>query len=157
MVAWVIASVLTGLVGDRWSPRYVLVIAGAAATLGPLYALAAHLAGGGWLAKAYPVVFVTLGIFSSAIWMGFLNTMLLTVPAHLRPTYVGLGNTLVGLLTLAPVLGGWLLEATSYPVLFATTAVLTGAGLVMALRIRTPGGQAADAHSAQPQQPTVDS
>lgn len=134
-VGRIVTGAISGLVNDRWGPQVVLRIAGAATTVAPLFALAAHLGTAQWLISAYPVVFVALGMSSSAIWMGFLNTLLMTADSRLRPTYIGLANTLVGLLALAPVLGGWLVQATSYAALFAITAALTTTGLLMALRL----------------------
>jgi hypothetical protein len=52
------------------------------------------------------------------------------------PAYVGLGNTLMGVQTLVPLAGGWLLEATSYTVLFGITVVLVGAGFLLTLSLR---------------------
>ena len=43
-----------------------------------------------------------------------------------RPTYIGLANTLPGIVvSIAPLIGGWLVGAVSYPFMFIT-AMLTG-------------------------------
>jgi hypothetical protein len=68
--------------------------------------------------------------------LGFYNYLLEIAPASLRPSYVGLGNTILGVLTLAPTLGGWLLEATSYTVLFGVTAGLASLGTLIALGLK---------------------
>jgi len=52
-----------------------------------------------------------------------MNYILELAPPAQRPTYMGLSNTLGGVLVVVPMLGGWLLQATSYPVLFAAAAV----------------------------------
>ena len=137
-VAGVVASVLLGLVGGRWGPRYVARIGSAAAVTGPLFALAAHLAGGGWLVQAYPFVYVALGVVNSAWMLGFFNYLLEIAPEGMRPAYVGLGNTIMGVLTLAPIVGGWLLEATSYTVLFGVTAAIVAAGFLFTLGLKPP-------------------
>jgi MFS family permease len=49
----------------------------------------------------------------------FNNFVLDIAPAKDRSTYVGLANTLTGILVLAPILGGALLQLTSYGALFA--------------------------------------
>ena len=67
--------------------------------------------------------------------LGFYNYLLEIAPDDLRPSYIGLGNTIMGILTLAPTVGGWLLEATSYTVLFGITALLVFLGFLMALRL----------------------
>jgi MFS family permease len=132
----VIASIVMGLVSERWGPRYVARMGSAMAMAGPLFALAAHLAGGGRLAQAYPFVYVALGVVNSTWMLGFFNYMLEIAPEGMCPAYVGLGNTLMGVQTLVPLAGGWLLEATSYTTLFSVTTVLVGAGFLLTLSLR---------------------
>jgi MFS family permease len=134
----VIASVTLGLVSEHWGPRYVVRIGSAAAATGPLVALAAHLAGDGWLVQAYPLVYVMLGIVNSMWLLGFFNYLLEVAPEGMRPAYIGLGNTIMGVLTLAPIAGGWLLEATSYTTLFGVTAAIVAAGFLLTLGLRPP-------------------
>ena len=137
-LAGVIASVVMGLVGERWGSRYVIRIGSAAAVVGPLFALAANLAGSGWLVQAYPFVYVMLGVVNSAWMMGFFNYLLEIAPEGMRPVYVGLGNTIMGIPTLAPMIGGWLLGATSYTVLFGVTAVIVAVGFLFTLGLKPP-------------------
>ena len=132
-VARIITSVTLGWISERWGAWHVIRIGGAAAALGPLFALAVHLAGGGWLVWIYPLVYVTLGVVNNAWMLGFFNYMLEIAPEGMRPTYIGLGNTIMGLLTLAPMAGGWLLEATSYTVLFGVSAVIAALGFLFSL------------------------
>jgi len=132
------ASIVLGLVCERWGPRYVARIGSVAAFAGPLFALAAHLAGGGWLVRAYPFVYVALGVINSAWMLGFLNYLLEIAPEGMIPAYTGLGNTLMGVLTLAPLAGGWLLQTTSYTVLFGLTAVCVAIGFLLTLRLKSP-------------------
>ncbi|RLC95576.1 MAG: hypothetical protein DRI77_09855 [Chloroflexi bacterium] len=137
-LAGVIASIVMGLVSERWGSRYVIRIGSAAAMLAPLFALAAHLAGSGWLVQAYPFVYVMLGVVGSAWMMGFFNYLLEAAPEGMRPAYVGLSNTIMGIPTLAPIVGGWLLGATSYTVLFGVTAVIVAVGFLFTLSLKPP-------------------
>ncbi len=137
-LAGVVASGVLGLVGERWGSRYVARIGSVAAVAGPLFALAAHLAGGGWLVRAYPFVYVALGVMNSAWMLGFFNYLLEIAPEGSRPAYIGLGNTIMGVLTLAPLAGGWLLKATSYTTLFGVTAALVAAGFLLTLGLKPP-------------------
>ena len=137
-LAGVVASVVLGLVSERWGPRYVARIGSGAAVIGPLFALAAHLAGSGWLVQAYPLVYAALGVVNSAWMLGFFNYLLEIAPRGMRPAYVGLGNTIMGVLMLVPLVGGWLLEATSYTTLFSVTAVLVAAGSLLTLGLKPP-------------------
>ena len=137
-LAGVIASIVLGLVCERWGPRYVARIGSAVAAIGPLFALAAHLVGSGWLVQAYPLVYAALGVVNSAWMLGFFNYLLEIAPQGIRPTYIGLGNTILGVLALVPMAGGWLLEATSYSTLFGVTAALVAAGFLLTLGLKPP-------------------
>jgi len=135
-VGWMVGSLGLGLISDRWGQRLVVILGALAALASPLFALAAPLFGVAAVAWLYPVVFFALGISGSAAWPGFFNYLISSVPANNRTTYVGLANTISGLLTLAPVLGGWLLQGSSYTVLFSLTAVLVGIGFLLTMRLR---------------------
>jgi len=134
-VGTVAASALLGPLSERKGPRYAVRIASGAALVAPLFALAAHTAGGGWLAQAYPLVYVALGVVNSTWILGFTNYMLEIAPGELRPAYVGLGNTIVGMMAMVPALGGGLLEATSYTTLFGLAATIVASGLLLSLRL----------------------
>jgi len=73
-----------------------------------------------------------------SIMLGFINYVLEISPAGQRPTYMGLTNTMTGLLIAVPMLGGLLLQATSYPVLFALAAAGTLGGALIALGLPNP-------------------
>ena len=129
---FIIAQTLGGLIGssgfgalaERKGSGAVIRASVAASVTGPLMALAMYsVRGASWLTWAYAWVFVALGIVNSSIMLGFMNYILELAPPAQRPTYMGLSNTLGGVLVLVPMLGGWLLQATSYPVLFAAAAV----------------------------------
>ncbi len=137
-VAGVASGALLGLVSDRWGPRYTIRIGSALSIIGPLFALVAHLADGSLLVRAYPLVYVALGVHQSSTMLGFYNYLLEIAPDAVRPSYIGLGNTTMGVLTLAPTVGGWLLEATSYTTLFAITTGLASLGFLLALRLSSP-------------------
>jgi len=137
-VAGIVASALLSLVSERWGPHYVIRIGSGIAVIGPIFALAAHLSGGGPLARAYPVVFVALGTVNSIRMLGFRNCLMGIAREGMRSVYIGITNTILGLLTLTPMLGGWLLEATSYTMLFSATAVIVGIGFVLSLTLKPP-------------------
>ncbi|MCP4544567.1 MAG: MFS transporter [Chloroflexi bacterium] len=140
--AGVVASILLGLVSERWGPRYVARIGSAVAITGPLFALAAHLTASGWIIQAYPFVYMVMGFVQSMWMLGFTNYMLEIAPDEMRPAYVGLGNTIMGSLTFVPMIGGWLLEVTSYTVLFGATATIVATGFLLTLSLK-PARQAA--------------
>ncbi len=132
---------LFGLISDRRGPLATIRIGSAVALAGPLLALSAHLADGEFLVRAYPLVYVTLAAYQSSSMLGVYNYLLEIAPESTRPSYVGLGNTIMGVLTLAPTFGGWLLEATSYTVLFGITAALASLGTLVALGLKPAAEQ----------------
>jgi hypothetical protein len=69
-------------------------------------------------------IFMVIGASISVLMLGFSNYALDLAPAGQRPTYIGLFNTIGGVLIVLPTLGGWLLRTTSYGVLFALTTIL---------------------------------
>jgi MFS-type transporter involved in bile tolerance (Atg22 family) len=142
---FIIAQTVGGLAGsfgfgalaERRGSSAVIRFSTAIAVTGPLAALALYFAqsarGASGLAIAFTWVFIVLGAVASSIMLGFRNYILDLAPAGHRPTYMGLSNTLGGLLVIVPMLGGWLLQATSYPVLFAAAAVGPVVAWVMAM------------------------
>jgi MFS family permease len=137
-LAGMVAGTTLGLVSERRGLGFVIRIGSAAAAIGPLFALAAHIAGDGWLVRAYPFIYVMLGVVNSVRLLGFTNYLLEIAPDGMRPVYVGLGNTIAGVLTIAPMIGGWLLEATSYATLFSVTTVIVAVGFLVSLGLGPP-------------------
>jgi predicted MFS family arabinose efflux permease len=132
----VLGSLALGPVSERQGPLRVARIGALAAMTGPLYALITHLTGNSTLTLMYPAVFAIYGIYNNAIMLGFTNYMLELPQEGMRAAYVGLSNTILGIMTLVPTLGGWLLDRTSYTVLFALTVGLASTGFLATLRLR---------------------
>jgi hypothetical protein len=78
---------------------------------------------------------VVIGVGNAGLMLGWMNYVLEIAPPGHRPTYTGLTNTLTGVLIPVPILGGWLLQSTSYPTLFIAAALgpLLALGLTRAL------------------------
>ena len=66
-----------------------------------------------------------------------------------RPTYIGLANTIPGVAgALAPLIGGWMAGAISYPVMFALAAVIAAASwALLRFNVREPRKAAAGAEA----------
>ncbi|HIP87909.1 MAG TPA: MFS transporter, partial [Anaerolineales bacterium] len=107
-----------------------------AGLLVPLLALGFHFAPS--LAIAYPLLYFLQGLYESSWMPGAINYVLEAAPDSRRPLYIGLYNTLAGILVATSFLGGILLQATSFPVLFVTVAVGTGLGVAVSTRLPTP-------------------
>jgi len=139
------ASILFGWLSDRSGPLWAIRVGSVLALGAPLFALFAHLSTGGGLVWIYIMIFVAVGILDSVWIMGFSNYLLEIAPSGLRPVYVGMSNTIVSLATLAPIAGGWILDRTSYIVLFAMTAFGLGAGFLVSLTMRSTYSQSGSA------------
>ncbi len=129
-----IVNVLWGIVGDRRGHKTVLACAAFALALAALVAWLS--ASQTWLA----VTFVLLGVYRAGDGVSSLNIILEFCAPEDRPTYIGLTNTLLApVLTLAPLLGGWLAMTFGYNGLFATALLCaTLGGCLMAFWVREP-------------------
>ena len=147
--AQVVGSILSapvfGRLNERSGNRVVVVISTGLSLSMPLLALFLPLAlprGSQALLYAYALIFALNGAIMNTYMTGFQNFVLEMAPPEERPFYVGLANTIGGITVIAPILGGWLLELTSYPLLFAVTSVILTLGIRQALRLREPRSRA---------------
>jgi MFS family permease len=143
MVGGIIAGVGLGWLTERKGPRPAIWLGALMALLSPLLALASHFAPGSLLAQAYPLIYLLIGATNSSRMLGALNYVLESAPKERISLYVSLYNTLAGVLVPASFLGGVLLQATSYPILFGVTAAGVAAGLWLSLGLDVP-------HRAEP-------
>ncbi|MBM2849279.1 MAG: hypothetical protein HW418_2221 [Anaerolineales bacterium] len=139
-----IAGITLGLVADRKGSHRVVQISSWLAVCVPVLALIIHSGvlgtTGVWI---YPGLYVLLGMVEGSVMLGYLNFVLEIAPPGERPMYMGLTNTLAGLLVAIPLVGGYLLELTSYPVIFALAAAGTLAGAALSLKLPNPRKQTA--------------
>ncbi len=137
VVGGLLAGALLGPLGDRRGSRLVIAIVMALRCICPLLALLTPLVAGyhPWLGPGiFILIFALSGVVGGAQMVGFTNYLLEIAPAEERSTFVALSNTLGGLVLVAPLLAGWLVEVASYEALFVVTLALAGAGLLAALR-----------------------
>jgi hypothetical protein len=140
-VGGIAASGLLGMASERHGAGMVIRLGSAATVLAPLFALATHQIRSDWLIQGYPFIFAILGALNAVRMLGFSNYILEIAPEETCPAYVGLANTLTGIVTIVPTLGGWLLQATSYTTLFAVSAVLVAAGFAVSLTLQLAHAQ----------------
>ena len=139
----ILAGVGLGYIQERWGSRLVILCSTALGLGMPLLALLTQVlafqgAALSILTAVYASIFVTVGLVNSSIMLGFINFVMELAPPHDNPTYMGLSNALTGLLLLNPMVGGWVLEVTSYTVLFALAAAGAGLSLALAFGLREP-------------------
>jgi MFS family permease len=125
LVGQTLGNIVFGFLADRFGHKMPLELSALASALA--FALAWLAPGSEW----YYTVFALLGVTVGAIVVsGILVTMEFSEPQR-RPTYVGLANTIVGLVSVAaPLLGAWL-AGISYDALFALSAAVSLAAWVL--------------------------
>jgi MFS family permease len=141
MLGGVVASLAMAYLNERSGSRIVSQLTLLLGVGSPLLALAAHYfpLPQAIEAYAYALVFFFIGGTYSGYMQGFMNFVLDISPQEERPAYVGLYNTLGGVVVfVAPLLGGWLLQFTSYPVLFWAATAGSMSGLALSFRLREP-------------------
>jgi MFS family permease len=136
----IIASLGMGYLNERSGSKVVTHLTVALGLSSPIAALiihyfAPHIAA---VTYSYALVFVFIGANYSGYTQGFMNLVLEMAPPDERPAYVGLYNTVGGAVLVAPLLGGWLLQTTSYPVLFGMAAIGVTISLVLSFRLTEP-------------------
>lgn len=119
-IAQTIANASMGWLGDKWGHRSMLIIGAAAALASATLA---------WLAASifwfYPIFLLT-GFANVSIWtIGMAMTVDFGTEAE-RPLYIGLSQTLTAPATiLAPLLGGWIVDAAGFIPTFSISIILS--------------------------------
>ena len=92
------------------------------------------------------LVFALAGVSNAGVILSGIMIVFEFSPAEIRPTYIGLNNTLVGIAAaLAPLLGAWLASTLGYQALFI---VAFSIGVVGYILLRWTVREPREAHSA---------
>ena len=135
------AGTVLGYLSERSGSKAVILTSFCVQMLAPLTALAVFAAGGGlgdmapWV---YALVFVAVGFGQSSGILGFINYVLELAQPQERVTYVGLTNTLSGILAIAPLIGAALVGGVSYVGLFIAVIAVLAAAFASAVSIAEP-------------------
>jgi MFS family permease len=159
IVGSIAGIVLFGWLHDRFGTRRVLQASSTMQFAAPLLAFA--IAAVPAVADAAPDVATAAlllavalnGAVSHSLVLGYLGYVMDNAPERVRATYVGIFNTVSGVVSLAPVLGGALINTlaltgpltAAYAVVFGLVVAAVGAGLLLAFRLPrtdTSGGHA---------------
>ncbi len=136
-----LGNLLLGLLADRKGHKLSLEICMAAGVLSVVLAV---LAPSPWW---FFGIFFLRGVVTAGSFVSGISIVYEFTGADNRPTYIGLANTIPGAAAaIAPLLGGWLAGAVSYPAMFGTSAVVGVTSLVLLrFAVREPrrlrGGQ----------------
>lgn len=130
------AVILASLSIQLAAPLLALGVFAAQSSLGTL---------GPWV---YALVFIAVGVGQSSGLLGFINYVLELAKPQERVTYVGLTNTLSGVLALAPLIGAALVDSVSYTGMFAVAAGVLAVSIALTVPIAEPRRLAAHARQA---------
>jgi len=132
MAGGIVSNLLCAQLSDHVGNRIVIILTAATTALIPLLALLS--AGVGWISLI--VLFVLIGFSTNGGSIGFTNYLLEIAPEQLRPTYIALRGTLMGLTLFLPILGGLLIDAASYQATFLTTLGVSIIGVLLSIALR---------------------
>jgi MFS family permease len=134
-----IASPLLSHHADRHRLNHVLVIGAAATPIIPFIALAFTFLGvGSASAYLFGVIFIVYGIGRTAANIAFPTYLLNLAPAESRSLYIGFTNTMLGIATFIPIIGGTVLDLFGFTPLFAITFLMSLIGFILALGLLRP-------------------
>lgn len=138
MIGFVVSNLLWGSLSNRTGNKIVLVLVSAVALVSPLLAImsARLMCLGNTLCIG--IIFFFLGFTLSGIRLGQNNYMLDVSPEAERPTYLGFMNTLLAPIMLLSMLGGFIIERTSFEVLFIVVMFAAALALLVAIRLEEP-------------------
>jgi MFS family permease len=136
----IVSSFAMGYLNERSGSKIVTQMTIALAVSAPLLALLIHfyIPPDTTVIYIYALVFFLIGATMSGYMQGYMNFVLEMAPSDERPAYVGLYNTLGGTLLVVPLLGGWLLQSTSYPILFGAALIGPAASLALTFQLAEP-------------------
>ncbi|MBN1458593.1 MAG: MFS transporter [Armatimonadetes bacterium] len=128
---------LWAFLNDRRGPRALLlavaVLYFGAVSLAFVTSLFPQLLGFGRLALMG--VFFSLAAIGAGSFMGYTNYLFAIAPEEERTLYIGLQNTLFAFTSLLPLLGGVIVAAASFSILFGLAAVFGLAAIVATARL----------------------
>jgi MFS family permease len=141
-LAALISTPLLSYLSDRRRLNHVLVVGAAATPIIPLVALLFNLFGGGEAsAYAFSLIFIVYGVGRTAANIAFPTYLLNLAPPASRSMYIGFTNTLLGIATFIPIIGGTVLDLFGFTPLFAITFFMSLIGFWLALGLLHPGRQ----------------
>lgn len=146
MIGAMISALFWGFLSDRHGNKIVIQLSGFIGASVPLLVmLTVPISTMEWL-KSFPqvpeiiysVIFVLIGMNLNGLFIGQTNLLLEIAPRGKRATYIGVTNTAIGLTTLLPLLGGYIIQRTSYTVTFSLSLVLMFIGIFFTFFIVEP-------------------
>ncbi|MBI5568239.1 MAG: MFS transporter, partial [Chloroflexi bacterium] len=141
-IGGVVSALITGAISERRGSRIVIRITLLLAMVPPALGVLLNLigpGGGAVLTIGNILIFAAIGATDGSFLLGFLQYIMEIAPDVERTAYTGLANTIGGVTVVASLIGGVLLQATSYPVLFIAAALGPAIGLIVAWGLPASG------------------
>lgn len=132
MVGGIFSNLLWAQLSDRLGNRIVIILTAFTAALVPLLGLLSSIVG--W--QLLILLFTLIGFSTNGGQIGFTNYLLEIAPEHLRPTYIALRGTIMGLAMLLPIFGGLMIDMTSYQTTFLVTLIVLLSGIVLSFTLK---------------------
>ncbi len=140
--AGILSNIAWSRISDRQSNKLLMQRSIMLGALAPLLALLAPtlqtVLPAGVVANGFVLVFVVLGAYVAGTNIGNMNLILEIAPPAERPLYLGMSNTLLGMMWFTTGLGGVVAEWAGFQVLFALALACFGVGFVQTLSMRDP-------------------
>ena len=140
-ISGALSNLLWSRISERQGTRRLILLTSALFVLAPALALAGPAIssalglGSTGLLIAIGLVFLVAGVANDGNGISGNTYLLEIVPEDERPTYIGLANTTLGLVTFLPVLGGWLVANVGYSGTFGLGVAFALLGLASSFRL----------------------
>jgi len=131
------STLLWGRASARYGNRAVVWACSLLAIPAPLLTL---LAGSRFSYVAFTVVFAILGVAQAGMEIGLVSLALDLAPAAQRSLYLGMLNTVLGVVSFSLLAGGWIVSRWGLEVVFGVSIAFAVLWLVLASGLRGPKG-----------------
>ncbi|MCX7680804.1 MAG: MFS transporter [Anaerolineae bacterium] len=144
LAAQLLSNLPWGRLGDQRGNRLVMKLLASGSALTPVLALvlmgtvAAFRPQGAWLPYLALPIFLMDGLMRPAHMLAGSNFLLEMAPERERPLYLGLSNSLLGVVILLSGFGGLVVDWAGFAGLFALSAALSITGYLLVLRLPEP-------------------
>lgn len=137
-IGTMVGGLALGRVADRYGPQRAVQIGAVLVTTAPILGLVLA-ARTWWLISSVTLIYIWIyicsGLANNLLFLGFGNYLLDIAPAEQRTIYLGTMNAINSLGVIASFVAGWLLDLTSYSVLFGVTLAFCLTALILAIRL----------------------
>jgi len=143
-IAYLVANPVWARLSNRRGNRLVVLIALMFGVLMPIVALTIEpVLGGAGVPQAqwvtfYVPVFVLWGVFESGVGIGGINLLLDIAPPRDRAIYIGLTNSVLGVVLMSTSLGGVLADLVGLSGVFVVALLCYAGSLIAISRMREP-------------------